>query len=107
YVAGFSHELVLTEDSALVKAGRNGGGGESGLQTGELLKAALPHLNVVIYRARMDLAIRMGSAALGNYARQKNAFKGTGADFFVENLIDSMEGLLSAPVSKNTKSLQV
>jgi len=104
YVASFSHELALTEDSALTKASKSGGGGESGQKIGELLRTALPHLDELTYRRRMDLAVRMCSIAMGNHARQKSAFKEPEAGMFLSNLIDAMEGLLTAPVSEETKA---
>ena len=99
YVAAFSHEIALAQNSALVRVSRSGGGGESGSRLGELLRAALSHLDEPVYRARMDLALRMCSAAMGNHVRQKNPLRGPSADFFINNLIDGLEGLLSAPVS--------
>jgi len=103
YIAAFSHEVVLAEDSALKAVNRSGGGGKSGSQLGELLRATLNHLDEPTYRARMDLAVRMSSAAMGNHLRQKKPLKGPAAEFFVNNLIDSLEGLLSAPVSHETR----
>ena len=105
YIIGFSHTIALAEESALSKVGGHGGGGESGLRTGELLRAALPHLDESAYRQRMDIAVRLCSVAMGNRARQKNAFKGTASELFVSQLIDALEGLLSAPVSGETKAL--
>jgi len=99
YTAAFSHEIVLANDSALVKVGRSGGGGESGTRVGNLLRAALPHLDEPTYRARMDLAVRMSSAAVGNHMQQKKPMKGPKADFFIDNLVDALEGLLNAPSS--------
>lgn len=103
YVAAFSHEITLTNDSALTKISKSGGGGESGIRLGELLRSALPHLDETGYRGRMDLAVRMCSAAMGNHLRHKNPLKGPSADFFISNLIDALEGLLNAPMSEDTK----
>ena len=63
----------------------------------------MPHLDETTYRARMDLAVRMGSAAVSNHMRQKKPMKGPAADFFINNLIDALEGLLAAKVSTETK----
>ena len=106
YVIAFSHEVALAEASALSKVSRSGGGGVCGSKLGELLRQALIHLDEPTYRARMDLAVRMCSAALSNHLRQKQPLKGTTADFFINNLIDSLEGLLSAPMSKDTRRIR-
>ena len=102
YVIAFSHEVTLAEASALSIVNRSGGGGVSGNKLGHLLRRVLIHLDEPTYRARMELAVRMCSAALGNHLRKKQPLKGTTADFFINNLIDSLEGLLSAPVSVAT-----
>ena len=99
YTAAFSHEIVLSEDSALTKVSRSGGGGKSGMKVGDLLRQILPNLDEVTYRARMELAVRMCSAAVGNHMRNKKPTKGPGADFFISNLVDALEGLLSAKPS--------
>ena len=101
YTAAFGHEIVLTKSSALSKVTKSGGGGESGARLGNLLREALPHLDESTYRARMDLAVRMCSAAVSHHMREQKPMKGRTADFFVNNLIDSLEGLLSAKVSMN------
>lgn len=104
YAAAFSHEIVLAEDSALIKISQTGGGGESGVKLGHLLREALPHLDETTYRARMDLAMRMCSAAVGNHMQQKKPLKGAAAELFVYNLLDALEGLLSAKVRKRSRA---
>jgi len=104
YVAAFGHEIALADDSAYNRVSRTGGGGESGQQTGELLRRALPRLDEKTFRARMDLAVRMSSAAISQHARKKTGTRGADPDFFISNLIDALEGLLSAPVSDSTKA---
>ena len=103
YAAAFSHEIVPAEDSALIKVSKSGGGGESGVKLGHLLREALPHLDESTYRARMDLAARMCSAAVGNHMRQKRPMKGATAELFIDNLLDALEGLLSAKVTKKAR----
>jgi AcrR family transcriptional regulator len=105
YLAIFSHEVAVASESALVTVSRMGGGGESGHKIGHLLRDALPHLDEETYRQRMEIAVRTGSALMGYHARQKHTFRGKSADFFVNNLIDAMEGLLNAPVSDATRAL--
>lgn len=103
YIIGFSHELALSADSALTTVSTQGGGGESGLKTGELLRAALSDLDNQAYRQRMEFAIRMISISIGNQGRKKQAFRGEQAELFLSSLLDALEGLLQAPVSKETR----
>lgn len=105
FVIGFSHEIALTESSALDKTNKHGGGGASGLKTGKLLRSVLPHLDEANFRHRMDGALRLCSVSMGHHARQKNAFKGASAEYFVSSLVDALEGLLSAPVSEETLNI--
>ena len=105
YIVGFAHEIALTEDSALTRVSKSGAGGESGHKTGELLRAALRHLDEPAYRQRMEFAVRLSSISMGNHAKKKQAFRGTEADLFLTSLLDALEGLLNAPVSKETKAV--
>ena len=103
YVTAFSFEIVTSRYSALDAANKIGGGGESGAQLGTLLKEALPHLGDTTYAARMDLAVRTCSAAMGSHFQQKSPMSGPKAEFFLTSVLDALEGMLSAPVSKQTK----
>jgi AcrR family transcriptional regulator len=105
YVMAFSFDIVTSRDSALDKANKNGGGGESGAQLGALLRKTLPHFDEKTYRARMDLAVRACSAAMGSYFQLKGPLKGAKAEFFLTNVVDSLEGMLSAPASKQHKTV--
>ncbi len=107
YIAGFAHEIALTEDSALARVVKSGAGGESGNKTGELLRAALSHLDEQAYRQRMEFAVRLSSISMGNHAKKKQAFRGAEAELFLTSLLDALEGLLSAPVSKETESISL
>ena len=104
YVMAFSFEIVTSRYSALDVANKIGGGGESGAQLGTLLREALPHLGDKTYAARMDLAIRTCSAAMGSHFQQKSPMSGPKAEFFLTSVLDALEGMLSAPVSKQTKT---
>jgi AcrR family transcriptional regulator len=103
YIKAFGHELALTESSALSRAVSHGAGGPSGQQMAGLLKRALPHLDEDAYGRRMETAVRLCSASMVHQARQRNAFRGDQADLFFHSLIDALEGLLSAPVSNQTR----
>jgi hypothetical protein len=105
YVKAFGHQLVLTETSPLASVTKHGGGGPSGRQTGEMLKHALPHLDPDAYRRRMEAAVRLCSASMYHQARQKNAFRGDQSDLFLHSLVDALVGLLSTPVSPETRAL--
>ena len=105
YVLGFGLELALTSESALTLASRSGGGGESGQRTGGLLRAALPHFDETAYRRRMESVVRLCAISMGYHARQRRAFRGASSELFLSSLIDEMVGLLSTPVSADTKTI--
>lgn len=105
YIKAFGHELALTETSALARAVSHGGGGTSGQQLAGLLKRALPHLDEDAYQRRMEAAVRLCSASVFHQARQRHAFRGQQADLFFHSLIDALVGLLSAPVSQDTREI--
>ena len=106
YVKAFGHELAVSDVSPLKIVSQNGGGGQSGQQITLLLKAALEHLDEEVYRRRMEAAVVLCSTSMYHQAKQKNAFRGQQSDWFLHNLIDALVGLLSAPVSPQTKALQ-
>ena len=54
----------------------------------------------------MESVVRLAAISLVHHARQKNAFRGQAAELFFNNLIDEITGLLMAPVSPETKSLE-
>ncbi|MFP6807444.1 MAG: hypothetical protein VB957_09705 [Pseudomonadales bacterium] len=103
YVVGFSLQLALAADSTLTEVVWRGEGVDHRL--GKLLRTALPDLEETIYRQRMESTIRLASISMCHHARQKNAFRGTTAEFFVSSLIDAMTGLLRAPVSEETTAM--
>jgi AcrR family transcriptional regulator len=106
YVQAFGHELAISESSPLELASVKGGGGASGQETGALLKRVLPLLDEEDYRRRMEAAIMLCSASMHYQARQKKAFRGHQSDLFLNNLVDALVGLLSAPVSPETLALK-
>ena len=102
YLKAFAHQLTLIEDSVAKKVAKQGGGGESGIKLGKLLRHALPHLSQDALQQRMDFAVRLCASALHAQARVSNAFRGEQSDFFIEGLTDALVGLLSAPESSRT-----
>ncbi len=105
YVKAFGHELVLTEDSPLLKVSSHGRSGVSGRQIRHLLEEALPHLDEATFIRRLEAAVRLCAASMYHQARQKNAFRGSQAELFLHNLVDALVGLLSAEVSDQTRAL--
>ena len=99
YAAAFGHEIAIIGDSVFEVVSRTGGG--SGFVIGKLLRDALPKLDETTFRARMDLAMRMCSAAVSHHIRQKKPLSGTRADFFTNTLIDALVGVLSAAPFNN------
>lgn len=104
YIKAFGHEIALAR-APLEIVSSKGGGGNSGVRLGQLLFEALPHLDEASYRRRMDSAIIFSATSMYRQARSKNAFRGPASDLFLEDLVDALEGLLSAPVSKETRQL--
>jgi len=100
YVKAFGHELAISESSALEQVAA------SGHSCGGFLRKALPNLSDGDFRRRMEATIRLCSASMYHQARQKNAFRGHQSDLFLHHLIDALVGLLSAPVSVETKALE-
>jgi ribosomal protein L10 len=54
----------------------------------------------------MESVIRLAAISLGHHARQKDAFRGPTAELFFNNLVDEIAGLLMAPVSPETRSIE-
>ncbi len=102
YISAFSLEPALTTDSAFLLIKNKGAGGESGRETGRLLRKMLNHLDDSAYQRRIDSAIRFTSVSMNHQARAPNAFEADDADLFINSLIDALEGLLSAPASNET-----
>ena len=105
YVKAFGHELLLSERSLLPIVRRRGGGGASGEKTAELLTAALPHLRGAHYQQRMEAAVRLCSASMYHQARQPQGFSGDQAERFLHGLVDAIVGLMSGPISEQSKAL--
>ena len=105
YIRAFGHQLALSDESPIDLATTGGGGGQSGQRLGTMLKSALPHLDEAEYRRRLEAALMLCSASMYRQARQRNAFRGHQSDLFLHNLIDALVGLLSGPVSPETKAL--
>ena len=99
YIKAFGDRLALLESSSVPTMVRSGMGGESGIELGRLLKRALPHLSDAAFRQRMEFAVRLSASAMYSRAREGKTFRGPKADFFVNGLIDALEGLLMAPES--------
>lgn len=102
YIKAFGHQLVLSDTSPL----KTVQGKESAQHLGALLAGELTHLDKADYRARMEAAVRLSSASMHYQARQANGFRGRAAELFFNQLVDALFGLLSAPVSTQTRRLK-
>jgi AcrR family transcriptional regulator len=71
YVKAFGHELAVSGSSPLKVVSTKGGGGESGQETGALLRKVLPHLDEEDYRRRMEAAIMLCSASMHSRGKAK------------------------------------
>lgn len=104
YILSFSQDLALRSNT-LAFVNRHGAGGESGRETSELMHLHLSHLDEETFQERLQSAVRLVSISMGHHAREKGAFRSAAADWFINNLLDAMVGLLSAPISKETEKL--
>ena len=103
YIRAFSLSLATSNVPPMISVRR--GNGETDGRLGELLRAALPHLDKEAYRRRLDSAIRYVSVAIYGHAQQSNAFRGKTSDLFFNHLVDTLVGLLAAEESADTKDL--
>lgn len=69
----------------------------------ELLKDRLPHLDEQMFTNRYITVVRFLGLSLANHSKEKNAFRGPNADFFISNVIDLLVGLFTAEVSDATR----
>jgi len=105
YIKAFGHQLALLETSALDQAGRQGGGGSSGMRLRLLLREKLEQLDDDAFRRRMETAVRLCATSVYHQARQPNAFRGDQGELFLSSLIDALAGLLGAPESDETRAI--
>ncbi|MGB1756737.1 MAG: hypothetical protein ACPHHQ_08080 [Pseudomonadales bacterium] len=102
FVKAFSHELAhMDEQSTKVFTQHMN---QSSDLVIDLLRAAVPHLDKALFFIRIQHALKLTSIAMSTHAQKPGAFRGKSTELFVHSLIDSVEGLLSAPVSKATQS---
>lgn len=104
YILSFSQDLALRSNT-LAFVNRHGAGGESGQETADLMRAQLKTLDEYTFQERLQSAVRLVSISMGHHARGKNAFRGEHSDLFINHLLDAMVGLLSAPISDDTRKL--
>ncbi len=69
----------------------------------ELLKDKLPHLDEQMFKNRYITVVRFLGLSLANHSKEKNAFRGPNADFFISNVLDLLAGLFTAEVSDETR----
>ena len=103
YIKAFSHEMAYLNESSRKKFFRQRMGHSSAALLG-LLKAAIPHLDEQLFDIRIQHALKLTSTAMSSHAQMPGAFRGKSTEIFIQTLIDSLEGLLSAPVSTATQS---
>ena len=103
YIKAFSHEMAYMDESSRKKFFRQRMGHSSNALL-ELLKGAIPHLDEQLFDIRIQHALKFTSTAMSSHAQMPGAFRGKSTEIFIQTLIDSLEGLLSAPVSQATQS---
>ncbi|MDZ7684727.1 MAG: helix-turn-helix domain-containing protein [Gammaproteobacteria bacterium] len=68
-----------------------------------LLKRHLPSLEDRLFEMRMESVTRFAMLAMSRRARSGGSFRGKAAQVFVNDLADTMAGILLAPVSNETR----
>ncbi|MEL6324451.1 MAG: helix-turn-helix domain-containing protein [Pseudomonadota bacterium] len=103
-IRAFGHEIALAEGEASEAPLTVDSAGAR--RIGALLRDQLTALDNELFQLRLDGALRYLAACLVHRAAQKTGFLGPSADKFVNNLADTLAGLLSAPVSEATQACQ-
>jgi len=71
----------------------------------ERLRTALPHLDEVLFNLRFENAVRFATLSMSRHARAANAFRGHEAEFFFNNLVDTIVAMMAAQPSAQTLAL--
>jgi AcrR family transcriptional regulator len=71
-----------------------------------LLGSCVPQLDADMLAVRFEDTARFATQSISLRAREKLAFRGKNADFFISNLIDTMAAMMAAKVSKETQALR-
>jgi len=69
------------------------------------LKGLLTQLDEQMFENRYLMVVRIASLSMSNHAKEKGAFCGPGAAFFLSNLVDVLSGIFTADVSSETCAL--
>jgi len=69
------------------------------------LRVALPDLHGAVFALRFDDAARFAALALSRLARERAAFTGRSAEFYFNNLVDTLAAILAAKPSSRTLEL--
>ncbi len=101
YVKAFGLELAV---SALpVKENLIGSQARATIMTRRWLREALSNIDDEIFNQRFDLAVRFAGLSMARHANAKHAFRGKRSTLFLNNLLDTMAGMLAAEVSPETR----
>ncbi|WP_372759372.1 TetR/AcrR family transcriptional regulator, partial [Litorivivens sp.] len=71
----------------------------------QIIVDQLPAMDLSLLLMRLENANAMGILALTRRAQSDKAFHGKDADLFVENLLDQLVAMISAPISPKTQRL--
>ena len=102
YIRAFGHEMALAHSVTSLASRKSGDGF---VQLKALLQRALPHLDDTLFDRRVSSAVRFAAISMAHQARLKNAFRGQQAELFVNDLMDTLVGILSTTESDETRSL--
>lgn len=101
-IKAFGHEIALAEGHASAPALNADTSGS--LKIAALFRDRLSALDDRIFFLRLDGALRYVAASMVHQAHQANAFRGPQSEMFLNNLADTLAGLLGAPVAEETQA---
>jgi len=68
----------------------------------EMLQSCVSHLDEALFETRFENTARFAILSMSRHAREKGSFHGKEADFFINNLVDTMAAMMAAKPSRET-----
>ncbi len=69
------------------------------------LKGLVPPINEALFAVRFENTVRFATLSMSRHAREKGAFQGPSAEFFFNNLVDTIAAMLAAEPSPETLAI--
>jgi len=68
----------------------------------DMLKSCSSHLDEELFETRFENTARFATLSMSRRAQEKGSFRGKTADFFINNLVDTMAAMMAAKPSRET-----